>query len=261
MSHSVVCYYPAGKRKARLICEDFAAGAHGAAVPDASAPFDGPAAFYGVHDKTRRLFDAVRRDGRRWWYIDNAYLHPGDYFRVTEGALQSDGRPVEADLEEGRRRLARLSLRLAPWRRTGGHVLITPPGDTFLRLTGQAITSAEWQASVIAALREATDRPLRVRLKPAPRDRRRPLAADLAGAWCLVTHQSNTAVEALVAGVPAFVTGRCAAQHIAETDLGLIEQPRIDGDREEWAAMLAAHQFTRAEMRQGACWAWLTRNG
>jgi hypothetical protein len=61
-------------------------------------------------------------------------------------------------------------------------------------------------------------------------------------------------VDALLAGVPVFCTAPCAAQTMGHTDPALIETPLYPDDRERWARVLAANQWTLDEMRDGACW-------
>jgi UDP:flavonoid glycosyltransferase YjiC (YdhE family) len=72
-----------------------------------------------------------------------------------------------------------------------------------------------------------------------------PFEEDLAEAFCVVTHSSNTAVEAILAGVPAFVLGQSAAQPFACNDLKMIEAPFV----------LADNQWTLKEIREGKAWA------
>jgi hypothetical protein len=87
----------------------------------------------------------------------------------------------------------------------------------------------------------------------------KPLSADLVGAWALVTHSSNAAVEALLEGVPVFCTAPCAAYRMGRPDVAAIEAPALPDDREQWAWNLARAQWTLAEMKSGECWRDLQR--
>ena len=119
------------------------------------------------------------------------------------------------------------------------------------------IDGEAWLADCQARLRAATDRPIRVRRK----DDRRPLAADLDDCWALVTHASNAAVEAVLAGVPVFVTGPSAAAAMGSLDLDAIEQPVMPEGRRAWAERLAAAQWSLAEIRNGTAWSALRDAG
>lgn len=252
MGHTVVCYFGAGKKRGRRLAEAFAAAAHGVHVEGGARLYNSPAFFYGVTPDTRPVWRAARAEGRRWFYCDNAYFGHGQYFRVTEGRLQHDGLAGAPDYT----RLAQLAGyggRPRSWRAGGRHILICPPGEAFMDLTDQGQTAAAWLADIRRRLAALTDRPIRVRPKPTKAAPAPPLEADLAGAWCLVTHMSNTAVEAIMAGVPAIVTGASAAAPMA-TSLEAIETPARPDGRRAWAARLAANQWTRREIATGLAW-------
>jgi hypothetical protein len=74
----------------------------------------------------------------------------------------------------------------------------------------------------------------------------------------VVTHGSNAAVEAIVAGVPAIVVSRgaCAAEPVAELDDQRAGRPFFPSEerRRQWAANLAYCQFTLEEIASGAAW-------
>ena len=97
-----------------------------------------------------------------------------------------------------------------------------------------------------------------------PRDERfseNTMEEDLKECHCLVTYNSVSAVEALIAGKPAFTLGPNAAQHLCLNDLSKIETPYIPTEDEVEALLrhLSYSQFTRKEMFNGI--AWDTLNG
>lgn len=64
---------------------------------------------------------------------------------------------------------------------------------------------------------------------------------------------SNIAVEAVIAGTPAFTGGRSMAERVACLDLSRIEDPpRLD--RTQWAHWIANCQWTTDELRAGTPW-------
>ena len=214
--------------------------------------------------------------GREWIYQDNGYFRAGkteaSYFRVTKNALQHDG---SGDLPRpyhiARERWDRLKIEIQPWRTDGGHVLVCPPARLFASTFG--FDADNWLRLTLKTLGKYTKRELRIRAK-IKFDENLPyswvdragqltesgqtrFADDLAGAWALVTHSSNVAVDALIAGVPVFCTDRCGATAMASNDLREIESPRMDGDRLHWARVLANRQFTLGEMRDGTAWRML----
>ena len=247
----VVCYPSAGRRKALKICRAFAAGCAGrVAAPGQTWLEDGAAFFYGWTGHTRPLMDRCIAEGRPWFYADNGYFGRGAYFRVTRGALMHDGRG-----EAGPERFAATGLKIAPWRRDGAHILVAAQSEAFYRERLDT-TRAAWVAAVRRELRRHSDRPILVCEKPRPRAAapQNPFGAALSGAWAVVGHSSNCLVEALIAGVPVFPLGPCAATVMGRSELAMIERPLRPQGRRQWLWNLAANQWTREEMADGTCW-------
>ena len=203
----------------------------------------GPWAGFGSSRTWQGLMQA-RRQGRDWWYGDHAYFGRGVWFRVTHNAFQHSGRG-----HGDKRRLERLGVEMAPWRRSGRHVLVCPPDAAFAALLG--LDEQAWRSRVLTTLYANTDRPVVVRTRD--QHKVRPLAADLVNCWALVTHVSNAAVEAVAAGVPVICTGDCAASIMGLCDPMQIEYP-VMPPRHRWAAVLAANQWTIDEIANGDCW-------
>jgi hypothetical protein len=233
----------------REVCGAICRGTGFPMVPPAPLQAGG-VVMYGFLRGLLPTLEAARKDGRPWVYADRGYFRvtQGDdytgFFRLTRNAFQHDGRGA---YEEGASRWSSLSIKLAPWRH-GKHILVCPPGDVWTgAMLGQPAKT--WLDGTLAILKGATDRPIRVRTKPLP-GQGRPLIEDLQDCHALVTHMSNTAVEAVVAGVPVFVTGRCAAAAMGKAKLEDIESPAYP-DRAGWVAALAANQWTLDEIRRG----------
>ena len=246
MKPSVTCYATRGKSKAKRLCRAFAEGAGGQVVLGGERLLPGPAAFYGVPADLQRIYKQACGEGREYYFIDNAYFGAPEYFRITRGAEQHDGQG-----KAGPARWNRLGLPLRPWRRDGDDILIALQTPEFFALRGE--NRDVWLAGVRHELRAHSPRRVVVRDKPRPSDPEGFQRA-LDGAWALVTRSSNAAVQAIVRGIPAFVTHPCAARAMANRDLSRIETPVLPDGREQWAWNLAANQWTEAEMRDGTAW-------
>ncbi len=242
----------------------------------------GPIAMYGLTPETMPLFLYARMEKRDFYYIDNAYFGAGhedhNYMRVTKNALQCDG---YGNATVDRFRIHGWAIK--PWKMldvsnhkdsckvlvpAGNHILVTCQSEWWYLQHGTTLQL--WLDSVLTELSHYTDRPIRVRLKPKSKYKRPPnlvmdgeitgaedqvpFLKDLDNAWAVVTHASNTAVEAIMEGVPAFVLGQCAAKPMACSDLAFIEKPRRPEGRGQWAWNLAANQWTLGEIRDGTCW-------
>lgn len=232
--------------------EAFAAGAGGVVCTSGQLQ-PGAAAFYGVVEATLPLWRQAMAAGRSWYYLDNAYFDAvrGKQFRVTRNALQARGDEAPAWA-----RYAALGFDVQPWSRGGRHIVVCPQSDWFMRgICGWNDGAGGWLRAVLTILKAHTDRPIVVRHWKADKSAAAvDLAADLSGAWALVTHSSAAANEALVAGVPVFTTGLCAATRMGSSELFNIERPRRPDGRRQWAAALAGQQWTIEELREGAAW-------
>ena len=84
--------------------------------------------------------------------------------------------------------------------------------------------------------------------------------AALKGAWAVVTHHSNVAVDGLLQGIPAFCWQGVAAP-LSSQDLTKIETPVYPDGREQWTADIAWCQWSIAEMKAGLPWLHLKSEG
>lgn len=208
---------------------------------------------YGVTEDTRELWHKIKVKCFAYYYADNGYFGSRrQWLSITRNALQCDG------LGEGDPfRFEAHNVVIKPWLRRGAHVLVCPPSYRFCNL--MKIDRKAWERKVRKALAEHTDRPIRWREKP-PQHAPIPLKPDLINCHALVTYSSKAAIEALCFGVPVFVTEPCAASPMGLSDLSKIETPYYPDDRERWCAVLAANQWTHAEVESGRAWAALPHN-
>jgi hypothetical protein len=204
----------------------------------------GDLAMFGTVERWQVL-KAAQEQGRDWYYGDHAYMGRGDYYRITKNAYQWQG-PWEATPE----RFERLKLTIAPWRKTGRHIVVAPQSPRFMELFGVPVDA--WVADVTRRLRAHTDREIRVRTKLS----KDPVAVDLRDAWATVTFSSVVALDGLLVGVPAFVLGEpSAAYAFGSPRLEDIERPNYPDNREALLWTLADHQFTLDDIKRGRAWA------
>jgi len=223
----------------------FAHGCGGHAFPITPVLLPGPIAAFGT-PPTWSLFTQAQIESRDWYYGDHAYFGRGQYYRCTRNAYQHTG-----DSDADPARFTALGLSIAPWRMTGGAVIVCPNSPPYLQYHG--VVAADWIAMVTATLRRYTDREIRVRWKTQAVAR--PLRVDLNEAWAVVVYSSASAIEALLAGVPCFTLARYAATyHMGLDDLTKIESPYYPDNRDAFMATLANHQWTLSEYASGQAW-------
>lgn len=251
----VNCYPMYSKRKSVDICQAFARGCRGQLVLPREVWLPEPSFFYGIDDSNMHAWtDAlVHQQKIDWYYCDNSYFDKtrGTYFRVTKNRLQHTG----LGMSDGKR-FASLGIEIKPWRTAGRHIVVCPQSDDFMRrIVGY---NGDWLADTKQALMLRTERPLKVR--HWNRDKASAAATlheDLRDAWALVTWSSAAAIEAILAGIPAVVSGQCAAKPVSIPLDGIDDADPRCFDRHEWAAVLSDNQWTLDEMRRGITWSHL----
>jgi hypothetical protein len=202
---------------------------------------------YGQVWGTEVLLQKATARGRPFWHIDNGFWRPGrgqldGYYRFCFRGMTARFLPLASPM-----RARAQGVKLKPWRRGGRHVLLGLPGEEFG--CGIGLDMPEWIASIMRELPRRTHRPIVVR------ERRSmvPLTDHLRDCWAVVTHSSNIAVDAAVAGIPVFVAETSSAAPVGNLDLADLENPRMP-DREQWFSSLACQQFTPAEMASGVAY-------
>lgn len=193
----------------------------------------------------------INRGKRPWIHMDSGYLRRNRYYRASLNCnfpshyLMNDKKPSK--------RWYKLGLTLEPWKSNlEGPVIVCASSYHNHKFLGLKISTEK--ESVIAQLRAhmRVDRKIIYRRKSESTNGT-PLYELLKTAYCVVTWGSNSAVEAIMAGVPAFVLSNSAAIPVARTSLSYIENP-LKPSREQWLYNLAYHQWTLKEFARGLPW-------
>lgn len=215
--------------------------------PNDNVPF----VVWGQMWLTLRTVPPALKSGRPFWVIDNGYWEPArgmarGYYRLTYCSMSPVLLPNAPSHRLGTRQLK-------PWRKGNSlsPVVLGMPGLDFGLAVG--IDVRTWAADILPRIRKATSREIIVRPKKSPVA----LERDLSGAWALVTHSSNVAVDAVLAGIPVFVEPTNPAAPVGRIQLE-IEQP-TKPDRYPWLCSLSCQQFTLDEMRSGEAHHWMTQ--
>ena len=197
---------------------------------------------------------------------DNGYLTPriqgeaddgryAGYYKVSRDGFQCDG-TGKPDYKRLDKVLKLTGQKFRPsWRESASdsHVLICPPIVEYERVHHFAHT--HWLRWVQKELQTSRfHHPVRVRYKPG--DKRHTgdvvsLAEDFKNCHAVITVDSKIAVEAVLEGIPCYVTGTSPVQVFGNVDIQSIEMPRRKGNRRKWLAILANNQWTLDEIRAG----------
>jgi hypothetical protein len=236
------CYALGSATRAAEVLLAFAEGLKGAElIREANAKYKGTdIVLWGLLRGAKELREQCKAAGHNYYAVDHAYIGRQDYFRVTRNGFQQTevfARPPDRWEALSKR----FNLKVKPWRRGGEYILLAMSSS----FNYEYFDCVGWEGVVTQQLRQYTDRPIVVRKK-----HEKDLQQQLARAWCVVTHTSMVAVDAVLAGVPVYVTGPSVARPMGLTDLSKVEEP-VFPDREAWFRSLAYAQFDLKDMKRG----------
>jgi hypothetical protein len=81
------------------------------------------------------------------------------------------------------------------------------------------------------------------------------LDRDLQNAYCVITYNSLSGIEAVEAGVPLFaMENGSMAYPLAHKDLSQIENLNYNIDLQEWKNKIAYTIWNKSEVQSGVCW-------
>ena len=246
MSQNLVAY-GCGSPIRLPIVEALAKGSHADKfIPDSNPKYiGGDSIVWGLIRGANEIMLETRRSGRDYFQIDNAYFGRNIYFRVTQNALQINCLPTTVIDNRYKYILDQLGKSILPWKKNRNGPIVICPSSNFMYLF-MGTTLENWLKDVIDELRKFTNRPIVVRFKEImPKDDIDDVIRD---AWCVVTHVSSAAIDALRLGIPVVTTASCAASSLA-TPIQKIEFPNLAQGRDELFSLLAHCQFSQDEMR------------
>lgn len=260
MALSVACLVRTGQRRSRIVAEAMCEGIRRCGdkpqVCAMWAPAKADVAFsYGWKHRARfKHYPA-------FVYADLGYWQRDSYYRLSVGGWGPEGY-VCAGLP--RSRFTALGLEIKPWN-SGTEVIVA--GSTQKAATDHGMAYMEWERRAIKRLISYGLNPI---YRPKPNDPNarpiesagydhRPISEALRNARVWVTHHSNSAVDALLAGVPVHCEIGAAAA-LSMTFDQIPNAPRREG-REAFLADVAWLQWTLDEMRTGEPWMHLKERG
>jgi len=240
------------------------------------APFDcyntndfDVAVVFGVYKKhvaasipRGQIIDLQQRTGKPVVILEKGFVKRDQYYMAGVGGL--NGRAKFNNSNSPPDRWNQLNIQLQPFSSNqGGPILLVGqvPWDASVQHTDHI----RWLTETAKRLRFITTRKIIFRAHPLA-EKATPsilgttrsvntLQQDFSIAHSVVTFNSNTGVDATLAGLPVFAFDEGSMiWHIASKDLTLIEKPTIALERRQWAYNLAYTQWTHEEMRDGAPW-------
>ena len=211
--------------------------------------------------KRGHVIEQQKKIGADIVILETGFLNRGDgktnHYAVGLNGLNGRGDYRNKNSPPDRRK--KLGVILQDWNQ-GKHVVLCGqvPWDASVDFTNHR----EWLEKTARALYLYTNRT--VIFRPHPKCKMAPITGtvystrslenDLMDAWAVVTFNSNTAVEAVILGIPVFAADAGSmAMPVANAELSRIEDPEKP-DREQWLNDLCYAQWTPEEMKEGLAW-------
>jgi hypothetical protein len=171
-------------------------------------------------------------------------------------------------------RWKKFKMPLQPWNQTGNDIIVCGQHHHSHQWRNNPPMS-KWFEQQVTEIRRYTDRPIVIR--PHPRNRvtidtnkfqnvrivgptrdqstydDTDLAERLKSAWAVVSHSSNPAMTAAIAGIPVYVSEASLSYDVGNKTYENINNPHMP-DRQNWANKLAYTEWWTDEIQQGIPW-------
>lgn len=220
----------------------------------------------------KSIWDRFRNSGRPVVVIEVGGLKRNDSFKIGINGINRDADFANQEFDEKRWPLFGHTLK--PWNPTGDIIVICGQHDASEQWKGLPRMSL-WIEKQINEIRKYTTRPILVR--PHPRNViqfkenkfsnvkvRLPkrdyttyddtdFRATLERTWAVVNHSSNPAMEAVIRGIPVFVSESSLCHDVGNINLSEINTPAMP-NRHNWANKLAYTEWFPDEIEKGLPW-------
>ena len=276
---SVNVYYAAGNFRSKLIAQAMTRGIRMVCNDKAkllpSTYYRGVdsdiAVFYGLAEGLHRVFQEYSKYAKAV-YVDLGYWHRrintkyDGYHKVVVNGRHPT--PYFQQVSHPKDRFQEMHIDIKPWRKGGSHVLIA--GMSGKAAAAEGLIPEYWERNAVAQIKKLTERTVVYRPKPnysnchhiqgAVMQRNVELQNALINCHAVATHHSNVAVDAILAGVPAFCVEGVASPMSCD-DLSKIEEPWMPDNRIQWASDIAYCQWSMVEIQNGLPWKHLKKEG
>jgi len=220
----------------------------------------------------KEIWERYRRLGKPVIVIEVGGLRRNQSFKIGINGINRDADFANQEFDDTRWPLFQHKLR--PWKPTGELIVICGQHDASEQWRGMPRMD-KWISQTIHEIRKYTTRPILVR--PHPRNiigfnetnftnvkMRMPkkdhrtyddtdFRATLERTWAVINHSSNPAMEAVIRGIPVFVSESSLCHDVGNTEIKDINNPAMP-KRTTWANQLAYTEWFESEIREGTPW-------
>ena len=221
----------------------------------------------------KSIWNRYRSAGKPVIVIEVGGLRRNLSFKIGINGINRDADFANQEFDDTRWPLFKHELR--PWNPTGDLIVICGQHDTSEQWKGLPKMS-NWIEQQITEIRKYTTRPILVRPHPRntitineknfsnvkirlpKRDYRTyddtDFKATLERTWAVINHSSNPAMEAVIKGIPVFVSQSSLCHDVGNVKLADINTPAMP-NRHLWAHKLAYTEWFEDEIEKGLPWA------
>ena len=228
----------------------------------------------GRMEANKKVWEQFRGTGRPVVVLEVGGLRRNSSFKMGINGINREADFANDTFDDKRWPL--FNHKLLPWKQSGNVIVIC----------GQHHNSHQWRENpgmksyfknCIEEIRRYTDKPIVIRPHPRnivhnfPVEKYKHVRVNLPkrdwgtyddtdfkkilkSTWAVVNHSSNPAMEAVIHGIPVFVSEKSLCHDVGNTDLSDIMHPAMPA-RQNWANRLAYTEWFTEEFREGKPWA------
>ena len=226
----------------------------------------------GRMEKSRAIWNEYRSQNKPVVVLEVGGLQRNKSFKIGINGINRRADFANQNFDDARWPL--FNHQFKTWNSTGDIIVICGQHDASEQWRGLP-KMEQWIEQQINEIRKYTTRPILVRPHPRnnigfPKDKfsnvkvRQPkrdfstyddtdFKATLERTWAVVNHSSNPAMEAVINGIPVFVSEDSLCHDVGNISLSDINTPAMPA-RQKWANQLAYTEWFEDEIRQGIPW-------
>ena len=226
----------------------------------------------GRMEKNKKVWEHFRSQGKPVVALEVGGLRRNHTWKMAINGINRDADFANQIYDDKRWPLFKLELK--PWQQTGNVIVICGQHHNSEQWKGLPKLNS-WVEQQIKIIRKYCDKPIVIR--PHPRNsfnfdekkyphvrvnlpRRDHSTYDdtdfkkiLRSTWAVVNHSSNPAIEAVINGIPVFVSESSLCHDVGNTNVADILHPAMPA-RQNWANRMAYCEWTTEEIGQGLPW-------
>ena len=220
----------------------------------------------------KKIWQRYRQANKPVIVLEVGGIRRNKSFKIAINGVNRKADFANQDVDD--RRWPLFNHKFKPWKQTGDNILILGQHDASEQWNGMPSMNV-WLEQQINEIRKHTTRPIQVR--PHPRN---PINFDfkkykdvcltrpvmdrdtlddtnfkdtLEDAWAVINHSSNPAMEAVINGIPVFVSEDSLCYDVGNDSLTNINNPKMP-NRQKWADQLSYTEWFEDEIEKGLPW-------